>query len=141
MNVFLIILIQALKLIRLAVDKLSDIVYGWWLDESESLPPLKSPLLLDPVTYLVAKIAAGKLSSEQVVTAFIQRIKDVNGILNCVVDERFGEAIAEAKQIDQLLKTLSGEKKKQLFQQQPFLGVPFMTKDCFAFTGLSWTSW
>ena len=66
------------------------------------------------------------------VTAFIQRIKDVNGILNCVVDERFGEAIAEAKQIDQLLKTLTGEKKKQLFQQQPFLGVPFTTKDCFA---------
>jgi fatty acid amide hydrolase 2 len=69
------------------------------------------------------------------VEAFIQRIKDVNGILNSVVDERFGEA----KQIDQLLKTLSWEKKKQPFQQQPFLGVPF-TINCFAVTGLYWTA-
>lgn len=140
MNVFLLIFLQFVKFVRLLIDKLSDVVYGWWFNESEKLPPLKSPLLLDPATDLLDKIATGKVTSEQVVTAFIQRIRDVNGILNCVVDERFGEAIVEAKQIDQLLKTLSPEKRKDIFVQKPFLGIPFTTKDCFAVAGLSWSA-
>ena len=140
MNSLLFIFLQCLKFLRILIDKISDVVYGWWFDETEKLPPIKSPLLLDPATDLAFKIINLKVTSEQVVRAFIERIRDVNPVLNCVVDDRFGEAIAEATWIDQQLKTLSHEKRLQLQAQKPFLGVPFTTKDCFAVAGLSWTA-
>merc|ERR1711936_316904 len=140
MNLLLLILCQFVKCVRVLIDKISDIVYGWWFNVTKSLPPLKSPLLLDPATDLADKIKTGKVTSEQVVTAFIQRINDVNSILNCVVGNRFEEAISEAKQIDHMLTTLTDVKRRELFEEKPFLGVPFTTKDCVAVTGLSWTA-
>ena len=64
----------------------------------------------------------------------------MNPILNCVVDERFKEAIEEAIIIDDYLAKLSQTKRDKLFQQKPFLGIPFTIKDCFAAEGLSWSA-
>ena len=66
--------------------------------------------------------------------------RDVNPILNCVVDQRFEEALREAEDVDLSLSALSEEEKSQLFQEKPFLGVPFTTKDWFTVRGLSWSS-
>ena len=81
-----------------------------------------------------------KVTSEQVVTTFINRIKEVNPILNCVVDVRVGDAIEEAKQVDELLRSSTEREKEDIARNRPFLGVPFTTKDCFAVTGQSWTA-
>lgn len=74
------------------------------------------------------------MSSEEVVKAFIKRIKAVNPIINCVVDNRFELALEEAKSVDKLIQ--SGEKSQETLEQEtPFLGVPFTIKDCFAVKG------
>ena len=66
--------------------------------------------------------------------------RDVNPILNCVVDQRFEEALSEAEDVDLSLSSLSEEQKSQLFRAKPFLGIPFTTKDWFSVRGLSWSS-
>ncbi len=74
------------------------------------------------------------MTSEEVVKVFIARIKAINPIINCVVDNRFELALEEAKEIDQLIK--SGKKdEKTLELETPFLGVPFTIKDCFSVKG------
>lgn len=45
-----------------------------------------------------------QLTSEEVVKSFIARIKEINPILNCMVDERFEEALKDAKAIDKLIE-------------------------------------
>ena len=74
------------------------------------------------------------MTSEEVVKVFIARIKMVNPIINCVVDNCFELALEEAKKVDLLVK--SGEKDEETLElETPFLGVPFTIKDCFSVTG------
>lgn len=75
-----------------------------------------------------------QLTSVQVLESFIRRIKEVNPLLNCVVDERFDDALKEAKDADALIK--SGKfTEEELAKDKPFLGVPISTKDCIAIKG------
>lgn len=63
----------------------------------------------------------------EVVTAFIERAKEVNNIINAVVEDRYLEALEEAKQVDKLLQ--ESENTDALKKGKPFLGVPFTTKE------------
>lgn len=75
-----------------------------------------------------------QVSSVQVTNAFIARIKQVNPLLNCVVDERFDEALNEAADADKLIA--SGKlTERELEEQKPYLGVPISTKDCIEVNG------
>lgn len=62
---------------------------------------------------------------------FIRRIKHVNPLLNCVVDERFDVALQDAANVDELI-TSNKYTADQLKELKPFLGVPISTKDCIA---------
>lgn len=74
------------------------------------------------------------MTSEEVIRTFISRIKAVNPIINCVVDNRFDLALEEARKVDKLVK--SGEKDTETLEREtPFLGVPFTIKDCFSVKG------
>lgn len=74
-----------------------------------------------------------------VLEAFIDRIKEVNPLLNCVVDNRFDDALKEAAAADALIA--SGEHTlAELERDKPFLGVPISTKDCLSVKGLLHTS-
>jgi fatty acid amide hydrolase 2 len=55
----------------------------------------------------------------------------VNPIINCVVANRFTEALKEAAAADKLIAsgTISVD---ELARTKPFLGVPISTKDCIA---------
>jgi len=75
-----------------------------------------------------------QVTCEQVLDSFIERIREVNPVLNCVVDDRFDEAREEAKQADELIKSGSLS-QETLAREKPFLGVPFTTKDCIAVKG------
>ena len=76
-----------------------------------------------------------QVTSEEVVTAFIERIKAVNPIINCAVGDRFVLALEEARKVDQLIQ--AGEKDEDTLElETPFLGVPFTIKDCFSVKGL-----
>lgn len=129
----------------------------------KSVHPIRNSddgILKVPATVLAAKIRTGKVSSEvmlfskfpiiilftilqltsvQTMTTFISRIKEVNPQLNCVVDDRFTEALQEAAAADLLIA--SGQYSvADLERDQPFLGVPISTKDCLAVKGLLHTS-
>lgn len=82
--------------------------------------------------------ASFQLSSVEVVSAFIERIRQINPLLNCVVDDRFKDAIQDAEAADKLVH--SGKyTEEQLEKQFPFLGVPISTKDHLAVKGMIYT--
>ncbi|KAH8401889.1 hypothetical protein KR009_008528 [Drosophila setifemur] len=112
------------------------LIYG---AKGESMPPITDPILLESATSLARKIRNQELSSVQVLESFIRRVKEVNPILNCVVDERYDLALKEAAEADALIK--SGQYSiEQLSKQKPFLGVPITTKDCISVKGMLHTS-
>lgn len=76
-----------------------------------------------------------QITSVEVVEACIRRIKDINPVVNCFVENRFELALQEANKADEIIR--SGSKTaEQLLQEKPFLGVPFTTKDCIAVKGI-----
>lgn len=123
----------------IAADYLTDLIFGiLFKDKSEKLPPIKNPILLETASSLAKRIRRQQIKSEDVVMAFISRIKEVNIIVNGMVDPRYEDAIREAQQVDALIA--SGHKtEQQLEEEAPFLGVPYTTKDCFSVKGLHQT--
>lgn len=77
-----------------------------------------------------------KISSEYVIRSYIARIKQVNPILNAIVQDRFAEAITEAQNVDKLIssKKISVEELKI---SKPLLGLPVTVKESIAVKGMS----
>ena len=69
-----------------------------------------------------------QLTSESVVQAYIDRINEVQPILNCIAETRFTLALEEAKKCDALLASPNAPSAQVLAEQKPFLGIPFTTK-------------
>lgn len=72
---------------------------------------------------LATAIAAGELTSREVVDAFIERIEQVDGKLNAVVVRMFDEARKEALAAD--------EARRRGDELGPLHGVPITVKECF----------
>ncbi|KAJ1959696.1 Fatty-acid amide hydrolase 2 [Dipsacomyces acuminosporus] len=88
-------------------------------------------ILLLSATELARRIRAGQLTSERVVTTYIERIKQVNPLLNAVVADRFELAIEEARAADRLISSGSEE-----LEGKPFLGVPITIKESVPVKGM-----
>lgn len=71
--------------------------------------------------------------------SFISRIEQINSTLNCLVADRFDEARAEARRVDELL-TSGVVSEDILARDKPFLGVPFTTKDGIAVQDLIYSA-
>nr|CAD7261016.1 unnamed protein product [Timema shepardi] len=90
---------------------------------------------MESASSLAERIRNKELSAVEVVEGFVERIKQVNPLINAVVCDRFELALKEAVEADELIG--SGKlTKEQLQQQKPFLGIPFTTKDSTAAKGL-----
>ncbi|XP_063984255.1 fatty-acid amide hydrolase 2-like [Diachasmimorpha longicaudata] len=108
----------------------------WNRKQPPKIPPTDNPLLLLSATELAKRIRLRQVSSEAVVTAYIDRIKQVNPILNAVVDERYEDAIGEAQNYDKMLDT--GEITVEIISvTQPLFGVPITVKESCGVKGLS----
>lgn len=103
------------------------------------LPPVTEEILLLPTHEIAARIRRRELSSEEVVRTFINRTRLVQIYLNAVIDERYDEAIMDAKAIDEFLKTTELT-IEELERQKPFLGLPFTAKDSIQVAGMRWSS-
>lgn len=68
-------------------------------------------------------------------SAIIKRVKAVNPILNAVVDDRFEEAVEDARAVDDRIASLSQSELDELEYTQPLLGVPFSVKDFIMIKG------
>lgn len=100
------------------------------------LPPITTPILKTSASALAKKIRNGELSSQAVVQACIDRIREVNPFLNAVVEDRFEEAIEDAKRCDAMLK--SGEvTAAKLEKEKPLFGVPITVKESVSIKGMS----
>ncbi|XP_059472148.1 fatty-acid amide hydrolase 2 isoform X2 [Neocloeon triangulifer] len=130
-----------LSFLRRLVDLLSGILFRatYAIKGRTAMPPIKNLLLLEPATSIAAKIRSRKLTSEEVVKAFINRIEEINPVLNCVVDHRFEEALEEARAVDRMLATTK-KTPEEILKETPFLGVPFSTKDAIMVEGMSFTA-
>lgn len=69
-----------------------------------------------------------QVTATSVVQAYIDRIKEVQPILNCVCEDRFDEALKEARKCDDLLASPNAPSSQVLAEKKPFFGVPFTTK-------------
>ncbi|RKQ34768.1 amidase [Oceanobacillus halophilus] len=82
-------------------------------------------------TTLAEKIRKQEISSYEAVTTYIEHIKKINPLLNSLVQDRFEEALKEAKMTDEKIK--NNETLGRL------AGVPITIKDSFDIKGMSTT--
>ncbi|XP_069705396.1 fatty-acid amide hydrolase 2 isoform X1 [Periplaneta americana] len=119
------------------IDYIIDLCFSFIYDDSKraQIPTVKESFLMESAVSLAEKIRNKEVSAETVVKGFIDRIREINPLINSVVDERYEAALQEAKEADKFLATttLSSEELKK---QKPFLGVPFTTKDSTAVKGM-----
>lgn len=127
-------------LIRPVYDWFIDFIFSFIYDDSKKyiLPPVEEQFLQDGAVVLADKIRTKQLTSEKVVKAFIERARQVNQHLNCIVEERFELALKEARETDEFLSktTLSSNELKA---QKPFLGVPFTSKESTSSKGMNFS--
>ncbi|XP_045535050.1 fatty-acid amide hydrolase 2-A [Papilio machaon] len=108
----------------------------WPAPRARRLPPPRNRLLLRSAADLAQAIRKGKLTSGEVVGAFIERVKEVNPYLNAVVDERFEEALQEANTLDQRLHEARwGGADRELLKDKPLYGLPFTVKESCSLAG------
>lgn len=99
------------------------------------VPQASDDLLLRSATSLAADIRNGKVTSVQLISAYIARIRQVQAVINAVVEDRFEEALKEAEAADRLVAsgTMSVE---QMAREKPLLGLPLSVKNSIAVKGL-----
>ncbi|XP_046901027.1 fatty-acid amide hydrolase 2-A-like isoform X1 [Hypomesus transpacificus] len=107
-------------------------------DGSKRLPPITNPLLRVPAMRLAQMIRRREVSSVEVVQAYIDRIQDINPLINAMVKDRFSQALQEAAQVDRLVdeETGGGAGEEVLEDKLPLLGVPFTVKEAFTLQGM-----
>ena len=87
------------------------------------------PLCTMSATALAEKIRSRQVTSEQVVSAHIARLRLVNPALNAVVRDRYDAALAEARAAD--VRIATGDR-----DLPPLFGVPCSIKESFALKGM-----
>ena len=81
---------------------------------------------------LAKKIANQEITSVHATNVFIAHLKKVNDKINCLVEDRFEQALEEAKKADaEIQRNGVGNKK--------LLGVPISMKECFDVAGMKTT--
>lgn len=125
-----------LVLVHVVIDHILEFALGWYLGPKESVAaPVadKAKIVEKSAVELAQLIRKRQLRSFDVVKAYCDRIKDVNGKINAVVDGPFAEALEAAKEIDEKLDNQAYSQDE--LDSKPFLGVPFTTKDSTAVKG------
>lgn len=104
-----------------------------------ALPVIDDHNLVTPALKLSQQIKSGHITSEEVVESFIGRIKRVNPLINAVVDNRFEQALKEAREIDRKLSEVREGSGDKSILDKPLLGVPVSVKETIAVDGQAFT--
>ncbi|RVE49890.1 hypothetical protein evm_005483 [Chilo suppressalis] len=132
------VILTVVRCIRVMYETVFEFFFSlYWERKKQVIPDLeaKHSFLSESAVTLAKKIRNRELKSEELVEAVIARIKQVNPIINAVVDDRYEQALAEARAVDSLIATGVTDVEKH----KPFLGVPFTTKESQTVKGLSLT--
>lgn len=108
-------------------------------DEKRSIEVAKNPELLQSATVVAHNIRNGITKAEDIMRAYVERIHEVNPMINAIVNDRFTEALKEARKIDELLTDGTVEEKSEL-RKKSLLGVPLTVKESISVRGMSHSS-
>ncbi|XP_074056111.1 fatty-acid amide hydrolase 2 [Macrotis lagotis] len=97
--------------------------------------PTSEPLLLMSGVRLARLIRQRKVKCIDVINTYIDRIKEVNSMINAIVKDRFEAAQQEALAIDRRLAE-EQEDEATLEKKWPYLGVPLTVKEAFKLYGM-----
>lgn len=107
------------------------------------LAPIDDQLLLTPANKLSKLIKEGSLSSAKLCQLYIDRINEVQPVINAVTQDRYQLALEEAGRLDQLLADFrDGKAERELSAEQlellqsPLLGVPLSVKESIQVKGM-----
>lgn len=112
--------------------RLSEFIYG---KHGVTVRGPSTPVLKLPANVIVQYIKQRKLTCEEVIQAFIDRIHEVNPLINAAVGDRFEEALEEARDIDNVLDSCELNDEKSVLLNKPLLGVPITVKESLACKG------
>lgn len=102
----------------------------------KKLPPITNDLLRIPGVRLADMIRNRVVKCETVIQAYIERCKEVNPLLNAIVEDRYEEALKEAREIDTQIQ--SGMKTvEEMKLETPLLGLPLTVKESIKVKGMS----
>lgn len=93
---------------------------------------VKNNLLNLDATEIAELIKERKVTSEEVTSTLIEHIKKINPSLNAVVEERFSDALKEAREKDNTIDTTN-------WNNQPLYGVPISIKESIHVKGMKTT--
>jgi fatty acid amide hydrolase 2 len=128
------LLIYFLQLVRILVDKIVNFVLELYWGEKSQCPTLRKDFFITKSAVEIAELIRNQdITVYQVVNAYINRLIEINPVLNAVLDGPFLEALDEAQKIDERIS--KGLISEEEFSEKPFLGVPFTTKDSTAVSG------
>nr|XP_050847981.1 fatty-acid amide hydrolase 2-A-like isoform X2 [Vespula vulgaris] len=101
------------------------------LKKRQYCPPLSNKIFFWTATDIARKIRTKQITSEEVVSTFIARCKEVNPILNAIVEDNYENALKEARTVDYFLNTTT-QSIESIAQDMPLLGVPITIKASIA---------
>uniref|UniRef100_A0A914YEI4 Amidase domain-containing protein n=1 Tax=Panagrolaimus superbus TaxID=310955 RepID=A0A914YEI4_9BILA len=83
-----------------------------------------------------------QLTSSELISAYISRIRIINPVINAVVEDNFEGAQKAAADVDVYLDQLdkNSDEYKKLSETKPLLGVPFTIKDTYSVKGFRCTA-
>ncbi|KAL6256403.1 hypothetical protein P5V15_012516 [Pogonomyrmex californicus] len=108
------------------------------LKKRRRCPSIEDQILLQSATEIAQKIRKKEISSEEVIIAYVKRCKRVNPLINAIVEDRFEEAIQEAREIDAFLQSTTMDEAK-IASEKPLLGLPVTIKESIAVQGMSYS--
>ena len=117
------------------LDALCRIFFG----PKPLLPSIDDGILLLSATELAEKIRKKQLKAENVMKAYIKRITEVEPLINACVDQRFSDALKEARDVDSFLSS-NTKTEEEIAKEMSLLGVPFSCKETIGVKGLAQTS-
>ncbi|XP_053603765.1 fatty-acid amide hydrolase 2-B-like isoform X1 [Plodia interpunctella] len=128
------------RFLRFLVSLLAILVFplSFFLNikRTRKCPPPKNPILFKSATTLAMMIRNKQITSEELVTAYIERCKEVNPYLNAVVEPRYEQALREARSIDKMIAS-TDRNPEDLAKEYPLLGLPMTVKESIAVEGMS----
>lgn len=131
------LILKCLFLALRYVKVVNEFVLTWLFSvihgRATSVPPITDPLLLQSATSLAAQIRTGNLKSAELVERLMGRIRAVQPVINAVVEDRYTEALEDARAVDRLV---AEGRNQDWAKDKPFMGVPVTTKDCYAVKGM-----
>lgn len=123
-------------LVHFIKDSVLNLFLSWyWSADQKPCPSLRNgdDFLSQSAVDLAEMIRTGKTTSVKLITAYTARLKEINPVVNAIVDGPFDDAMMEAQKIDE--RIANGQISEDEFAEKPFLGVPFTTKDSTAVKG------